>query len=547
MILNLIKSTKFFKQLRFIYHNKSFFSFKSKNDTEILIEFNHWPSLQIANSYLLKVLQDKYQSKIIAYAGYPMISTDLKKNFFQFIKWNLGSFFNFKNFGIYKSFGCSKFIWPILKKELNEKVDLYFIKLIKTIKSKKDLEKLKVEGFWVGDLIYDSYLKFYHEATVNIDSKEFRDYLKKCLKIIFFWIDYFKKKKVRAVIFSHSVYLLALPSRIAIKKNIKCYVCHGEYLYSLNKNNLFARSNFFNAKKNLSRINRKLLDLGRRVAKKRIKMRLDGKKNIDIWWAKKGSFGKSLSSKKVLSNNSNFKFLIANHSFLDSPHVHGIHLFPDFFEWINFLGKISKLSNSEWYIKLHPYEANFEKGYTKKIIKNFLEKYPNIKIIPKNTSHNQLVKEKINCVLTVVGTVAMEYAAMNIPVINASKKNPHSNFNFNIHVSNIKKYKKLLLNPKKIKIKINHNEIYDYYFHEHLLYTRDWLFENYVKMEKITGGQYKIDVYDYWIEKEISIKKHLNILNNLKKFINSGKFRLGYEYIENKSLKDDLVKKLIIK
>ena len=37
------------------------------------------------------------------------------------------------------------------------------------------------------------------------------------------------------------------------------------------------------------------------------------------------------------------------------------------------LGKISDKSDSEWYIKTHPYEANFEKGYTIKIINNLLK------------------------------------------------------------------------------------------------------------------------------------------------------------------------------
>ena len=47
---------------------------------------------------------------------------------------------------------------------------------------------------------------------------------------------------------------------------------------------------------------------------KRIKLRLSGKKAIDIWWAKKSSFEK-INKKRVLNQNNKFKFLIANHSF----------------------------------------------------------------------------------------------------------------------------------------------------------------------------------------------------------------------------------------
>ena len=116
---------------------------------------------------------------------------------------------------------------------------------------------------------------------------------------------------------------------------------------------MFARAEFLDANKDLKKINDKILDLGIKNAKKRIKLRLSGKKAIDIWWAKKSSFGK-INKKRVLNQNNKFKFLIANHSFLDSPHVYGKHLFPDFYEWLNFLGKISDKSDCEWYIKTHP-------------------------------------------------------------------------------------------------------------------------------------------------------------------------------------------------
>ena len=66
--------------------------------------------------------------------------------------------------------------------------------------------------------------------------------------------------------------------------------------------------------------------------------------------------------------------------------------------------------------------------------------------------------------LTCWGTIGFEYALLGIPVINASQNNPHINYNFNIHAKTLKEYEKILLNIKNIKLKMNKNEIYEFYF-----------------------------------------------------------------------------------
>ena len=85
-----------------------------------------------------------------------------------------------------------------------------------------------------------------------------------------------------------------------------------------------------------------------------------------------------------------------------------------------------------------------------KLPKSFIKKYPHIKLLPTNVGHKQLIKEGIDCVLTVIGSIGFEYPLFGIPVINASTKNATINFDFNIHLKSIAKFKSLLLNPKKI-------------------------------------------------------------------------------------------------
>ena len=69
--------------------------------------------------------------------------------------------------------------------------------------------------------------------------------------------------------------------------------------------------------------------------------------------------------KKAIKQNDNTKILIAAHCFNDAVHVYGNNLFPDFYEWLKFLGEFSlKHKNKyDWYIKIHPahYDANIDK------------------------------------------------------------------------------------------------------------------------------------------------------------------------------------------
>lgn len=523
----------------FIKHNLKYLKFnKFINKKKILIEFSHWGSLHVSSSYLLQALQKKFKANIISYVGNLNLTRPIKMSILDKIKWFLGIFFSIRFFGIFKSMGVSEFLWPNLKKINQINLEKIYKKKINSIRNKKDLENLKIYNVWIGDLIYDSYLKYFNVETVNIESLNFKKFLREKIGLFIFWYNYINNNKIKAFVISHSVYSLALPARIAIKKNIKVYVCHGEYLYSLNKSNLFIRANFFKAKKVLKKIDSKIVKLGIIKARARIESRLAGKPGVDLWWAKKSSFG-TINSRKVLKKNNKFKFLIANHSFVDSPHVYGNNLFPDFYEWLIFLGKTSLETDHDWYIKTHPYTHKKEAEFTKNTINDIIKKYPKIQLIPSTVTHNQLVSEGINCVLTVLGSVGFEYAYMGVPVINASTKNPHVNFNFNIHAKNINQYKKLLKNPKLIKININKKEILKYYFLMHIFYTRNWLFTDYEKMQKNVKDQYDSEVYKYWVKNEFTTKKHQEILETLERFINSSDYRLTYKHL-NKDILDDI-------
>ena len=427
-------------------------------------------------------------------------------------------FFNL-NFLVYSSFGVASFWFPgfLYKKNKNIK------KILKKIKNKNNLLNLKVDQVYIGDLIYDSYLMDYKEATVDIKIKKFLKYFEHTLSTFFEWKKIFKNYDVKGVITSHSVYNLAIPLRLAISKNIDAFQCSAEHLYRLSKKELYAYKQFKNYKKDFKKINKiqqkKLLGL----AKKKIQKKLSGQKLT--WGSTNSPYSNKISKSKIKKTN-NLKVLIATHCFFDNPHPYGKNLFVDFYEWINFLGKISKKTNYDWYIKLH---ADYLPG-TREVVEYFIKKYPTIKYLPNDYSHHQIINEGVNVVLTCFGTIASEYPLYNRNVINCSVNNPHIAYNFSISPKSLKDYKKLLLNLKKIKNDINKNEIYEFYVMNNILRT-PWLIDDYDDLVTSSKGyyfQFTSGMYSYWLKKNFSVEKHEILTSKLNEFIKSNNYSINW-------------------
>ena len=218
-----------------------------------------------------------------------------------------------------------------------------------------------------------------------------------------------------------------------------------------------------------------------------------------MYYSTMSSFTHYKHKNRVLQKNNKTKVLIASHCFLDAPHIYGDNsVFVDFYEWFDFLGKLSKKTDYDWYVKTHP----DYKEETKKIINNFLEKYKNIKLLSPKVSHHQIVREGIDGVLTVHGTVAWEYAFFKIPVISCSKNNPHIDFNFTYHAKSLKKLEWAIKNIKKLKLNFSKNEIYKFYFMNNIYRQSDWFLDDLDKFIDKIGGYKNLPTmkfYDHWL------------------------------------------------
>lgn len=509
---------------RFMQHNRRVFSRAGKRSSrapEVLIELNLTRSAHIAYSYLATVLADLSDARIVAYSPLPLKGIKQRLDFY------INRLTGKEPFGTYLSFGTVGFFAVSLSKKHKVKAESIYRSVFPTLKTKWDVEALTIEGVRVGDLIYDHYLMEYKRPTVELNSLDFQKFLLESIGLFVFWDEYIKTHDVRAINVSHCVYNLAMPLRIAVRKKIPVYQATVTHVYRLTEKNLFAYNDFFYFKEQFAALPPAVRKAGISQAESRINRRFSGEVGVDMSYSTKSAYGEARHA-RLLRETDRPKILIATHCFFDSPHSYGDNVFPDFYEWLDFLGKMTEVTDYDWYIKTHP---DYLPG-TKEVIDGFIEKYPRLTLLPSDASHMQLIAEGIGLTLTVYGTIAFEYAALGIPVISASQSNPHIAYDFSLHAKTLDEYERLLKNFPHQAFEIDKQQVYEYYFMRHIFNTENIFFADYDNAVDDLGGyygQFEPKVFDRW-QKDWSPALHESISKALNRFIASGDFRMDYSH-----------------
>ena len=313
---------------KYIKHNLNHFTLKNRYTKKsiILVEFNGWSLQHIIISYIANFLANKFSSKIYAYPGYVLdkYTIDFKSK----IKFFLSNFFPIKQFLIYTSFGTKKFFYPSINSLDLDNARKIYLNLLKKINSNDDVVDIKINNVPIGDLIYDSYLKFYKLPTLNISKIDFKNFLFESIKSFLFWENYLKKNNVKGIVFTHTVYSGAVLIRIAAYKYpaIKLISGNSNSVYNFNKNNFNPWLDFRNLKNDFNKLTKTEKMKGIKLSKKLIEERINGIENSNLNSAKSSPYSLK-KQKRAIKKSSKIKILVATHCFLDSPHIYGKFFF----------------------------------------------------------------------------------------------------------------------------------------------------------------------------------------------------------------------------
>lgn len=431
---------------------------------------------------------------------------------------------NRRIFHIYTGMGAQShvhFSYKVNRKTLNE-VNILLDKLMPTLRSKEDVVNLEIEGLKIGVDLYEYYLYQWKKPTLEIDDPKFKDSFKNILTLIFYWKEYFENNNIKYLILSHALYDYGVLYKLATQFGIKTFLPSVRSMVQLTNQDHFLCPEFENYRNIFSKLNEEDKKSGIEIAKNKLSERLSGKIGVNIPYSKLSAFSVGNFEKRVLKSSNKLKILIATHCFFDNPWAYGKNIFIDFYEWINYLGKMSNETDYEWYLKTHP--DSFPENDI--FLDELLQKYPKIIKISSKISHHQLVNEGISWVFTVYGTIGHEYPLLGVNVLNAGRKNPHIAYDFNWHTKDLEEYEFFIRNLPTLKKEINRDEIYEFYYvNYYCLYNDTLILKSYYDMAS------KVNLDEFWSSKhykyfldEVTQEKHTEIIENIKYFINSNDF-----------------------
>jgi hypothetical protein len=445
------------------------FSDSDNSSRVILIESDQVYLNQIAQHYASVPLKEFHLSKLVSYRMG-------KLNFWTPITARIRHFLS-----LAYGFGSKKLV--LVNGKPSRRAKLAAIDLLKSIQSKSDLECLTVSGILIGDLIYDRFLSIHQCATVDLESIEFRDVLEESLTYFFQWLEFFSLNEVTGICISHCVYHYAIPARVAIQRDIPVYEITAGNIFKLDRINLHSvvsrEALKKAAEKGLATNFQQVVSVGNQEIANYLKP--DEFKNPNL----KALHNSDISPDLELDlNPEKITLLVATHLFYDAPHRYGIALFPDFFEWLEHLGKLSHKTDYNWLIKVHP-DLPLSKG---SIVGDFLARYPGFKLVPSFTSHASLVNAGVDFVLTVHGSVGFEFPLLGVPVIGANPNAPYSDFGFSISPKSVVEYDQRiieLVNQPRIIEKV---ELESYFYARLVTQFDAWLLKNYSQFLRDVGG-----------------------------------------------------------
>jgi hypothetical protein len=150
-----------------------------------------------------------------------------------------------------------------------------------------------------------------------------------------------------------------------------------------------------------------------------------------------------------------------------------------------------------------------------------------------DTSHHEIIEAGLDFALTVYGTIAMEYPALGVPVINASRNNPHVGYSFSITPKNYTDYEQLIMNLEGYKHEIDKSQIYEYYFMAHLFNPKSWIYHDYELYLSDVGGYVNSvsnKVYAEFLRNSDNRRGVSEMKAAINNFIHSDDFRLSQHH-----------------
>ncbi len=381
---------------------------------------------------------------------------------------------------VFESFGAKLALTTEKAKRFAERARKATETIMAGLKTKWDVLHIQFDGVTVGDLIYDTYLRYLIKATVRLDDPELREMIFEAAQIFYAAQDYFSTRRVVGVLPDHTVYFkCGIVTRLALLRDIPVYLLpyHPNFYLlkidpglSAGMRNPTKRFPYYRYRELFEKLSPEEQTEGRAKARAHLATRLSGQ--MDEVLVGRSAYS-APTAERILAPTDKPKILILLHDFCDSVHSFRQMLFPDFYEWAKYTFAAAEETEFEWYAKPHPNSLTSEgkNVLNRETIAALSVECPSIRILDAGVSNRQLVNEGIAAAFTVHGTAGHEFAAMGVPVVNAGD-NLHVAFGFNLNPGSIEEYARCIAEAGRLHHEVDQAQVEAFYY-MHYFYFRE--------------------------------------------------------------------------
>jgi len=329
-------------------------------------------------------------------------------------------------------------------------------RIMATLKGKQDLLDLRLNGLVCGDLIYDTYLRYRVQPTVDVNDPYLAYLIAKALDAQQAARSIFKAHQFDLFFSNYSSYIQhGIPVRVALECGVDVYTAGNlsQYLKKLSVNDHLHTTEHWTYKEKFSKY--KEHDLLIAQAKNMLEKRFTGGVDEATQYMKTSAF---LKSSELMPNG--VEGVVFLHDFFDSPHCHRWMLFPDFLDWARFTLGIIEKHQLPIAIKPHPNQL----PESIEVVDMLKKEFPSVRWLPTTLSNQVIFQSGIRCGISVYGTILHELAYHGIPAL-AAGDHPHSAFDIATTPNSIEEYRRYLIQFRELRLSDNaKKEVLAFYY-----------------------------------------------------------------------------------
>lgn len=340
------------------------------------------------------------------------------------------------------------------------------------LNSKSDVLNLILRGTYCGDLVYDTYLRYRVQPTVDIKDKFLRYVIAQALNAQTAIRKHIKKEKFDLFLTSYTSYVQhGMPAREALRLGVQVFSAGNlsQHFKALSVCDTLHTAAHWHYKSRFLEIKggqKDAIDQARQELEKRF----DGGIDRATFYMKSSAYRAS-----ALEMPSGIEGVVFLHDFFDSPHCHRSMLFEDFLEWARFTLNLIQKHRLPFAIKPHPNQL----PESKEVVQRLQKEYPDVQWISASLSNKKIFTSGIKCGVSVYGTILHELVYHGIPAV-AAGDHPHTDFEIAYTPTSTDAYAQALCNYQSLLVPKNATEEVLAFYYMHNIAVSEGLALNYL-------------------------------------------------------------------